>query len=1249
MDEQFKTRFQPQTTYYQQLNEQPIHQLEEQAPAEWQVGDVILDLYEITALLGEGGMGKVFRAHHRGWNLDLAVKCPKAIVFASARGKEDYIREAETWINLGLHPHIASCYYVRSLGGVPRLFAECVEGGSLENWIESRKLYEGGKEKALERMLDIAIQFAWGLGYAHEQGLVHQDVKPHNVLMTPEGVAKVTDFGLARARAVAGEGLTPTGSPLVSAGGYTPAYCSPEQAERRALDHKTDIWSWAVSVLEMFIGGVTWMSGVAAASVLETYLDTGSTDADIPEMPEFLSRLLMNCLEADPAKRPVDMDRLASSLIESFNKITRSKYYRKKPSKTTLSAPSLNNHALSLLDLGNTAGAYASWQKALDTNPLHMETIYNLGLQQMRNDQITRTALLEKLSSAEAPDLIWLPGYFKSQLLLEAEDFSKAQEILDGVSKKSLNVKELQTLSQQAVEARFRGSQRKKCILEGHEDHITSIHLSADGTKLLSGSRDKTLRLWDVSSGRCIRTFKGHSGEVNSVALSHDGRWALSGSQDTTVRLWDIHTGECVQIFRSHTEPVRAVALSPDGKFAASGGGYFSGGHDSTIRLWDVEQGVLVRTFEKHITMITALVFTDDGRLISGGEGSNITSVGGTPIPYSADKMLLVWDYLDGRLFHSLQGHTSIIWSIDVCNSQGTLVTGGMDGVLRLWDYKRGKCLKEFKKTPNDIFSVSISADGRRALVGEETSFPYEIDMKTGEKLRALDVTPFKVNRVCLGEDGKTAIFGGKNEHSNYVMYRYDIGQDPVFRASPYFCQMVTSREQIFISDVYREELALARKDMAEENYPGALEHLLNARDQPGYERSREAFICWQQLSRILPHVDLKEAYVSQTFSGHTGLVSSLCISHDQKFALSGSYDKTMRLWDMASGECIRVFNGHTDSVTAVAMSADGKWTLSTSLDNSMRLWDVDTGNPIQIMTGPRLEARALAMHPGGKLALVGEAKENYLWPWLMCRMQLWDLENGKILKTYKKHTMPIRAISTSSDWRLALSAGPDATLKLWDLKKGKRIKNIKLERMANAIYAAWLSPDGQLAIAGGHAGLGAKTHEIKTWDLQTKKLLEVNKWHSHPIANISGTADGKFAVSADVEGKVLLINTRSKSKTYQFNRENVYQSIFITPDGKYLLAGGGNSKIPDSNDIRLWTLDWELEPVQAADWDEKASWHLKAFLDMKSFGVGRSRKNTKPKLDETDFQELLYALSCAGFGWLRPEGVRRKLEEMTK
>ncbi len=147
--------------------------VEDKVPLEWNVGDVILDLYEVKHIHKTGGMGLVYRVHHRNWNIDLAVKSPRADFFETEADKDDFISECETWINLGLHPNAVSCYYVRNLGRIPRVFAEYVEGGSLKDWIDNRKLYEGAKEKAVERILDTAIQFAWSLHFAHEKGLVH--------------------------------------------------------------------------------------------------------------------------------------------------------------------------------------------------------------------------------------------------------------------------------------------------------------------------------------------------------------------------------------------------------------------------------------------------------------------------------------------------------------------------------------------------------------------------------------------------------------------------------------------------------------------------------------------------------------------------------------------------------------------------------------------------------------------------------------------------------------------------------------------------------------------------------------------------------------------------------------------------------------------------------------------------------------------------------------------------------------------
>ena len=347
-------------------------------------GSMLLSTYRIDSDGIRGGMGAVWRVHHVGWNTDLAMKRPQPQLFADDAAKQNFIHECQCWIDLGLHPNIVSCYYVCEIGGVPTIFSEWMENGSLENHIQRGTLYIGDPQEQQARLLDIAIQYARGLHYAHQSGLIHQDVKPDNLLLTRDWQAKAADFGLARARGqltVLEQPQEAGATQMAASGGYTPAYCSMEQMDGKVLTRRTDIYSWAVSVMEMYLGARPWQNGVVAGMSCRDYF----ADCRVP-MPESLRELLAQCMETDPEARPHDFAVIQARLKAIYQDTLGERYARPEPQSAADTADSLNNRALTYLDLGIPEKAEACWSEALEKEPDAAIVMYNQTLCQVRSD-----------------------------------------------------------------------------------------------------------------------------------------------------------------------------------------------------------------------------------------------------------------------------------------------------------------------------------------------------------------------------------------------------------------------------------------------------------------------------------------------------------------------------------------------------------------------------------------------------------------------------------------------------------------------------------------------------------------------------------------------------------------------------------------------------------------------------------------------------------------------------------------------
>jgi serine/threonine protein kinase len=323
------------------------------------------DNIRCDGVCGVGGMGVVFRAYHTDWSIPLAVKVPHRVT--DPRAVADFLTEAELWADLGLHPYIATLYYVRELEGKPCTFSELVESGGMDALLRSGRHRGTDETTTLSRIITMAASTAWGLSAAHAVGLVHCDFKPGNCLVDSGFTAKVTDFGLARKSG---------GNAFANPGG-TPLYESPEQSRRGQLTAATDYWSWAATVFEMFTGSATWSAGAVAGAAFDDFMARGGKFPGFPRVPEEVAEILLSCFSQSPERRPQSFARIAERLVLLHQELIEDESAATKPDVELVAADSLNNRAVSMIDLGENDRAAKLLSAAQKLDPLHPEAAFN--------------------------------------------------------------------------------------------------------------------------------------------------------------------------------------------------------------------------------------------------------------------------------------------------------------------------------------------------------------------------------------------------------------------------------------------------------------------------------------------------------------------------------------------------------------------------------------------------------------------------------------------------------------------------------------------------------------------------------------------------------------------------------------------------------------------------------------------------------------------------------------------------------
>jgi WD40 repeat protein len=276
-----------------------------------------------------------------------------------------------------------------------------------------------------------------------------------------------------------------------------------------------------------------------------------------------------------------------------------------------------------------------------------------------------------------------------------------------------------------------------KTISTNYYFGVYCMALSPDGKYALAGFSWGVLTLWNVATGKEVRTFSGHDKDIEAVTFSSDGRYALSGSRDNTIKLWDVASGKEIRTFTGHSEFVNAVAFSPDRKYL------ISGADDKTLKLWEVASGKELRTFSGHADDINSVTFSPDGKYTLSG---------------ADDKTLKLWEVATGKEVRTFFGHSDRVLSVAFSPDGKYALSGSVDNNLKLWDVASGKELRTFSGHADAVNSVKISPNGKYALSGSRDATLKLWELETGKELRTLNGHYQRVTSVAFSPDGKYAL-----------------------------------------------------------------------------------------------------------------------------------------------------------------------------------------------------------------------------------------------------------------------------------------------------------------------------------------------------------------------------------------------------------------------------------------------------------------------------------------------------------
>lgn len=606
-------------------------------------------------------------------------------------------------------------------------------------------------------------------------------------------------------------------------------------------------------------------------------------------------------------------------------------------------------------------------------------------------------------------------------------------------------------------------------VQKGHDQAILSVAVSNDGFYAVTGSRDKSAKLWELSTGREVRTLLGHEGSVNCIDISKDGKYIITSSGDGTAKIWDAYTGKEIYSSAPDEKILTAVAFSHDLKY------FITAGYGDNAKVVDMATKKILTTIpvnaDQGLGYGINLSLSPDGKWLAVGEDNRVASVFNTT----------TWKKV--FTFNQEQGWCGgcATWVKFTSDNQFLLMASNK-GAVKKYSLKDGMLVSQFSEEENDIVSLLLSPDNFQVtLITKKTLIQW--DMRSAKE----------INRITLPEDTEI----------NEATYTSD-GKNLL---------LACADNTVIIWNNEAKKIS------------GRLTGILNQYDKGGVTYNPNSY--WE--SHIARYLRLKNKLLLSKdgkmllkgkfgtrmrswniATGHTQLEyaghekAALCyeLSKDGKHLLSGGADGKIILWDAVKGDTLKVIQAHREPVFDVHFNTDESKVISSSWDATVKVFDLSTGQRLHYFDFENASAYEVLFSPDDLYVFTAQLDKT---------LKMYETDTKKVVREFVGHTDIVSSICLSPDRKKLLSAGWDGSIRLWDIATG--LMDAKYLGHKGGVYAIRFSHDAKYFFSGG-----ADRH-VRMWDTSTGKIVRLFEGHQAEITSILLQPEENLLLSHSTDG----------------------------------------------------------------------------------------------------------------------------------